>query len=92
MTFQAISRAQNLHTPRYMAGKQFHNDHGDQEYSFFDTKAEAEKYKTDYLNDPKNKVGGARNIPRDIPEGFVTGEEMLILMLVLILNLILNLI
>ena len=28
MTFQAISRAQNLHTPRYMAGKQFHNGHG----------------------------------------------------------------
>ena len=49
----------------------------DKEYSFFDTETEAEKYKTDYLNDPKNKVGGARNIPRDIPEGFVTGEEML---------------
>tara|TARA_A100001391_G_scaffold66296_1_gene42063 strand:- start:888 stop:4370 length:3483 start_codon:yes stop_codon:yes gene_type:complete len=49
----------------------------DKEYNFFDTEAEAEKYKTDYLNDPKNRVGGARNIPRDIPEGFVTGEEML---------------
>ena len=35
MTFQAISRAQNLHTPRYMAGKQFHNGHGGQEYRFF---------------------------------------------------------
>ena len=34
MTFQAISRAQNLHTPRYMAGKQFHNGHGGQEYYF----------------------------------------------------------
>ena len=49
----------------------------DKEYNFFNTKAKAEKYKTDYLNDPKNKVGGARNIPRDIPKGFVTGEEML---------------
>ena len=28
MTFQAISRAQNLHTPRYMAGKHFHKGHG----------------------------------------------------------------
>ena len=35
MTFQAISRAPNLHTPRYMAGKQFHNGHGGQEYKFF---------------------------------------------------------
>ena len=34
ITFQAISRAQNLHTPRYMAGKQFHNGHGGQEHYF----------------------------------------------------------
>ena len=46
----------------------------DKEYSFFDTETEAEKYKTDYLNDPKNKVGGARNIPRDIPARIVTGK------------------
>ena len=35
MTFQAIPRAQNLHTPRYKAGKHFHNGHGDQWYGFF---------------------------------------------------------
>ena len=34
ITFQAISRGQNLHTPRYMAGKQFQNGHGGQEYDF----------------------------------------------------------
>ena len=34
MTFQAISRAQNLHTARYMAGQHFHNGHGGQVYSF----------------------------------------------------------
>ncbi len=32
----------------------------DSEYSFFDTDVEAEQYKTDYLNDPENKVGGDR--------------------------------
>ena len=34
MTFQAISRAHNLHAPRYMAGKQFRNGHGGHEYNF----------------------------------------------------------
>ena len=34
MTFQAISRAQKLHTARYMAGQHFHNGHGGHVYSF----------------------------------------------------------
>jgi len=34
MTFQAISRAENLHAPRYKPGKQFQNGHGGQEYDF----------------------------------------------------------
>ena len=35
MTGQAIFNAQNLHTPRYLAGKHFHNAYGCQEYRFF---------------------------------------------------------
>ena len=46
-------------------------------YSFYDTKAQAIKHRLDYLRDPANAIGGARNIVRDIPKGFVTGEEML---------------
>ena len=46
-------------------------------YSFYNTKAQAIKHRLDYLRDPANAVGGARNIVRDIPKGFVTGEEML---------------
>jgi hypothetical protein len=47
-------------------------------YSFYKSETLAEKHKTDYLNDPANKVGqGSRNIKRKVPTGYVTGEKML---------------
>ena len=49
----------------------------DSNYSFFDTEVEAEKYKTDYLNDPANKVGGDRRKKVTPPDGYVSGKEML---------------
>ena len=45
--------------------------------SIYDKKTQATKHKRDYLNDPANKVGGARDIKRKIPKNHVTGKTML---------------
>ena len=46
-------------------------------YSFYETEDLAEKHKTDYLNDPANKVGGDRTKKVIPPDGYVSGKDML---------------
>ena len=46
-------------------------------YTFYDTRAQAIKHRLDYLRDPANAVGGARNVDLKPPKGFVTGQDML---------------
>jgi len=46
-------------------------------YSFYETEDLAEKHKTDYLNDPANKVGGDRTKKVTPPDGYVSGKDML---------------
>ena len=46
-------------------------------YTFYDTRAQAIKHRLDYLRDPANAVGGARNVDIKPPKGFVTGQDML---------------
>jgi hypothetical protein len=46
-------------------------------YTFYDTKAQAIKHRLDYLRDPANAIGGARNVNIKPPKGFVTGQDML---------------
>ena len=52
----------------------------DDVYSFFDTEELAEQYKTDYLNDPANKVGGDRTSileNKKYPKGYLTKKQFL---------------
>ena len=53
-------------------GKLYHLRLGADKINYYGTKEQLEKI---FKN--RKTSGGARNIPRDIPEGFVTGEEML---------------
>jgi len=52
----------------------------DTEYSFFDTQELAEQYKTNYLNDPANQVGGDRTVgleSKKYPKGYLTKKQFL---------------
>ena len=52
----------------------------DDSYSFFDTQELAEQYKTNYLNDPANQVGGDRTVGlenKKYPKGYLTKKQFL---------------
>ena len=49
-------------------------------YSFYDTKELAEQHKEDYLNDPKNKIGGDTTLElesKKYPKGYLTKKQFL---------------